>query len=155
MAHCQPVLEYFDKIITMNFGLAQYLSNDLTSKSKEIQAYSDRLSVFFSSQNYGDGLKGLSVGIICVSSEFESFFKPRKPKFTKSKTVVIDGLSTVYDHVFECDVKLDYESFKKANNEEMLKIIATELVNILDVLKGKKIKDFDIDRFQQDLKKVV
>ncbi len=138
----------------MNFGLAQYLSNDLTSKSKEIQAYSDRLSVFFSSQNYGNGLKGLSVGIICVSPEFESFFKQRKPKFTKSKTV-IDGLSRVYDHVFECDVKLDYESFKKANTEEMLKIIATELVNILDVLKEKKIKDFDIDRFQQDLKKVV
>ncbi len=139
----------------MEFGLAKYLSNDLTNKSKIIQDYSERLSEFFKSKYYGDGLKDISVGIICVSPEFESFFKPRKPKFTKSKTVVIDGLSTVYDHVFECDVKLDYESFKKANNEEMLKITATELVSILDVLKEKKIKDFDIDRFQQDLKKVV
>jgi len=139
----------------MEFGLAKYLSNDLTNKSKIIQDYSERLSEFFKSKYYGDGLKDISVGIICVSPEFESFFKPRKPKFTKSKTVVIDGLSTVYDHVFECDVKLDYESFKKANNEEMLKIIATGLVSILDVLKEKKIKDFDIDRFQQDLKKVV
>jgi hypothetical protein len=139
----------------MEFGLAKYLSNDLTNKSKIIQDYSERLSEFFKSKYYGDGLKDISVGIICVSPEFESFFKPRKPKFTKSKTVVIYGLRTVYDHVFECDVKLDYESFKKANNKEMLKIIATELVSILDVLKKKKIKDFDIDRFQQDLKKVV
>lgn len=139
----------------MEFGLAKYLSTDLTNKSKIIQGYSERLSAFFKSKYYGNGLKDISVGIICVSPEFESFFKPRKPKFTKSKTVVIDGLSTVYDHVFECDVELDYESFKKANNEEMLKIIATGLVSILDVLKEKKIRDFDIDRFQQDLKKVV
>jgi hypothetical protein len=122
----------------MEFGLAKYLSNDLTNKSKIIQDYSERLSEFFKSKYYGDGLKDISVGIICVSPEFESFFKPRKPKFTKSKTVVIYGLRTVYDHVFECDVKLDYESFKKANNKEMLKIIATELVSILDVLKKKR-----------------
>ena len=94
----------------MEFGLAKYLSNDLTNKSKIIQDYSERLSEFFKSKYYGDGLKDISVGIICVSPEFESFFKPRKPKFTKSKTVVIYGLRTVYDHVFECDVKLDYES---------------------------------------------
>lgn len=139
----------------MELGLAKYLSNDLTSKSKVIQEYSDKLSEFFKTKNYGDGLKDISIGIICVSPEYESFFKPRKPKFTKSKTVVMDGLNTIYDHVFECDVKLDYESFKKANNDEMLKIIAKELVNILDVLKGKKIKDFDIDRFQRDFEKIV
>lgn len=139
----------------MELGLALYLSNDLTSKSKVIQDYSDRLSEFFKTKHYGDGLKDISIGIICVSPEFESFFKPRKPKFTKSKTVVIDGLSTAYDHVFECDVKLDYESLKKANYEEMLIIISTELMSVIDMLKNKRIKDFDVDRFQKDFEKIL
>lgn len=139
----------------MELGFALYLSNDLSSKSKAIQNYSDKLKEFFKPKHYGDGLKDIYIGIICVSPEYESFFKPRKPKFTKSKTEVIDGLNTIYDHVFECDVKLDYESLKRANYEEMLRIISTELISVIDMLKNKRIKDFDVDRFQKDFKKIL
>lgn len=139
----------------MNFGLAQYLSNDLTLKTFEIQSYSDKISDFFKDKQYGDGLKDISIGIICVSPEYEIFFKPRKPNFTKFKEEKIDGLVVVYDHVFECDVCLSYELFKKANTNEVHKIIAKELVNVIDMLKLKKIENFDIDQFQRDFEAII
>jgi hypothetical protein len=139
----------------MNFGLALYLSNDLSDKSTVIQEYSDKLSNYFSLKNYGDGLKGCSIGIICVSPQYEEFFKPRKPKFTKSKTVVRETLKTGYDHVFECDVKLDYDIIKRANNEDILKVVASELLIIIGLLRDKKIKDFDLESFKRDLEKVL
>lgn len=124
----------------MDLGLALYISNDLTSKSKIIQDYSDKLSTFFDQKHYGNGLKSISIGIVCISPEYESFYKLQNPKLTKSKTVLIDGLKTIYDHVFECNLKLDYESMKHSNSEVMLKIIATELTKIIDLLTEKKLK---------------
>jgi len=81
----------------MKFGFAQYLSRGLDNQSIIIQKLSDESKRFFLNKNYGYGLKSLSIGIICVSKEFEQFFKPKKPKFIKSRVSVIDGLKVEYD----------------------------------------------------------
>lgn len=54
---------------------------------------------------------------------------------------------------FEYTVKLEYEAFRNANDEEIRKILAMEILASLVIFEKfkSKIKDFDLDRFEMDL----
>lgn len=72
----------------MKVRLALYLDNKLTSKSNIVNELSSELENHFQSNDYGDSLVEIYFGIVSMSEDFKAFFKPRKPKFTKSKKFI-------------------------------------------------------------------
>lgn len=74
----------------MNFGLSKEISKeiskDIASKLDVFTEIFNNLNEFFSDKSYGESIDILTIGLICVGPEFESFFKPRY-KYIKSKKV--------------------------------------------------------------------
>ena len=96
------------------------------------------------SKNYGHGLETLYIGIICVSSEFDFFFKERKPSYKKGKnTKIEDGRSYEQINFLTYDIKLNYEDFLKAEEKEVKKMLAEEIIRSLNVFDKVKIKAFN------------
>jgi len=138
----------------MNIGLAVTITQEINSKSKIIHSLSDDLKLYFQNRNYGQGIKSLTIGIVCVSPGFEKFFKDKKAKYTKGrKESIIEGIPLMEEDSFEYTVKLEYETFKNANDKEIRKILAVEILASLVVFEKfrSKIKDFDLDHFIMDL----
>jgi len=139
----------------MNFGLAIISTAEIKGKSSVIQVLSDDLKTFFRNKKYGDEIKTLTIGIVCVSPQFEKFFKQKKPRYTKGKKIVHpDGIPFTLEDDFEYDIKIDFNEVVDADEMKMRKILAREILDSLSVLDGfkSKIKYFDIDRFKMDLK---
>ena len=82
----------------------------------------------------------IGIGIICVAPEFEFFSKSRK-KYNKTKKWL------------EYDVKLNYQNFKLAKETEVKQIVATAIINSLNILDEFNISDFDVELLKADLEK--
>ncbi|MEX1014948.1 MAG: Imm44 family immunity protein [Candidatus Paceibacterota bacterium] len=126
----------------MKVRLALYLDNKLTSKSSIVNELSSELEKHFQSNKYGDSLEELYFGIVSMSEEFKAFFKPRKPKFTKAKKM------------FECDIEFDFEQFRSTDDSNLKGFILEGILKSLQVI-SEKVKDFDINAFENDLKQLV
>ncbi|QOG04746.1 hypothetical protein [Flavobacterium sp. MDT1-60] len=138
----------------MKLALAQYTSADIVKETNFITDFSNDLKSHFSKKEYGDGLKNIVIGIICVSSSLEFFFKPRRPKYTKNKKhIKSEGFEYDIEKYLEFDLKLDFEIIKIASNGEAKKYLAQEILKSLDIIETMeaKIKDFDLINFKRDL----
>lgn len=138
----------------MKISLAQYTSVEISKQVMFITSFSDELKKHFMNKDYGNDLKEIAIGVICVSIGFENFFKPRKPKYTKDvKKVESEGFSYEIEKCLEYDVKLDFATFKNSTEEENRKLLAREILSSLSVLGGmkSKIKDFETEKFKADL----
>ena len=122
----------------MNFGLSQEISKDILGKAWIIHTISKALGRHFRDKDYGGGIKTITIGVICVSPNFEFFFKTRK-KYSKNKNLI------------EYDVKLDYKSFKDASENQIYEILSENIVQSLNVIENLKVPDFDILKFRIDL----
>ena len=140
----------------MNFGLAINLSIEIGNKSGYIQSLSDELELYIKDKYYGADIKNFFIGIICVSPKFDFFYKETKAKYTKGvKIINPDGIPFKMEDNFEYNIKIDYESFRNATEEEARKILARDILSSLIVFEKfkSKIKDFDIDGFRADLER--
>jgi hypothetical protein len=139
----------------MNFGLAINLSVEIDKKWIYIQSLSDELKIYLKNRQYGNDVKSYTIGIVCVSPSFDAFYKKEiKPKYTKGiKVIKPDGIPFTLEDSFEYRIKLDYDSFKNADEEDARKILAKEILASLGVFEQmrKKIKDFDMNGFKADL----
>jgi hypothetical protein len=139
----------------MNFGLAINLSVEIDKKWIYIHSLSEELKIYFKNRRYGNDVKSYTIGIVCVSPSFDSFYKKEiKPKYTKGiKVIKPDGMPFTLEDNFEYRIKLDYDSFKNADEESSKKILAKEILMSLAVFEKmkSKIKDFDMIRFKADL----
>ena len=138
----------------MNFSTALYTSREIAGKSSLIISLSDAIKEYFENKSYGADLKSIIVGLICVSPQSEAFFKQRKPKYTKDKkSVKSEGFEYENEKYLEYDLKIDFESFKNADEEESKRILAREILASLVVFEKvkSKIKDFDMNSFKADL----
>lgn len=137
----------------MDFGLAITSSIEVEKKHL-ITEFSDGIEEYFKAKNYGNDLKSIVIGVICVSPNFEKFFKIKKPVYTKGKKEFSDeGFSYTIEDNLEYNLKLNFSEFQSLSEEEAKKIIAKEILislNTLDSIK-KKIKDFNWEQFKQDL----
>jgi hypothetical protein len=137
----------------MNFGLAIYSDLDQEQTSLIVN-FSDQLKDYFKNKYYGDDVKAYTIGVVCVSPQYEQFFQVKKPRYTKGKKETIQhGIPFTLEDNFEYSIKIDFESFKNADNERAKKILAKEILaslTILDQMKSK-IKDFDSTKFKGDL----
>ena len=139
----------------MNFGLAINLSVEIDKKWIYIDSLSEELKTYFKNKQYGNDIKSYTIGIVCVSPQFDQFYKKEiRPKYTKGiKVINPDGIPFTLEDSFEYRIKIDYESFKGADEGEAKKILAKEILASLVVFEQmrKKIKDFDMDSFKADL----
>jgi len=138
----------------MKIGLALYTSAEIRNKSRCLIDFSDEMKRYFLKKNYGNDLSEIVIGIICVSPNFEQFFKPRRPKYTKDKKhIKSEGFEYDIEKCLSYDIKLDFETCKNGTEEECRKFLAREILQsltVLDVMKNK-IKDFDTLQFRTDL----
>lgn len=139
----------------MKFGLAVNLSVEIENKGDVIDSLSNDLKIFFLDKEYGEGIKSYYIGILCVSSKFDSFYDGKlRPKYTKGKKIIkLDGISYTSEDSFQYKLKLDYESFKSANDEDSKKLMAKAILESLVMFEKfkSKIKTFDFDSFNADL----
>lgn len=148
---------YLDKIEKMKIALVKYASIDVETKLRFINPLSDDLGSFFAEKDYGQDVKEIVIGVICVSKSFEPFFKIKKPRYTKDKRVV-KSKDTKKEYeiekLFEYDIRLEHAPIVVASDEEIVKIISSEIINSLDIIDEMKhkIKDFNLTKFKNDLK---
>lgn len=93
------------------------------------------------------------VGLIVVEPVYDDFSKPRRPRYTEHKeTMAFGSIPIVIYKTLEVEIKLNYEQVLAAEDEELKKIVASEVLNTLRSLKmPKKVTDFDKDRFVADI----
>jgi len=139
----------------MNVGLAVNVSVEIRNKAFSIQSLSDDLEAYFKNRTYGSDIKSYTIGVVCVSPQFDQFYKKEiKPKYTKGiKVINPDGIPFTLEDSFEYRIKIDFESFKNADEEEARKLLAKEILESLVVFEKvkSKIKDFDMNSFKADL----
>ena len=80
-------------------------------------------------------------------------FKPRRPRYTEHKeTMALGSIPIVINKTLEIEIKLNYEQVLAAEDEELKRIVASEVLNTFQNLKvPKKVTDFDKDRFVADI----
>lgn len=139
----------------MNFGISIEASPELGQKTFKIVAMGDKAKDFFASKSYGDGVKSLVIGFVCVAPEMDFFFPLTKPSYVKGKkTNNAFGLKGTIEDAVSYPVKFNIEELKDADDLQIQVIVASGIVESLirlDVLK-KKIPNFDLDRFKEDLR---
>ena len=126
----------------MEFSIGAQFSREFTFEESSIAIrLSDELNVYFNDKDYGDKIKKIYVGVICVSKGFDSFFMARKPKFLKEESAL------------ELEFKLDFKTFQEEEESNRRKIIAKELLKSIEgIISQKKIKNFKEEKFKDDLK---
>lgn len=128
-----------------------------TTKYDDIKELNSDMEKFFQNKSYSDKVEEYSIGLICVSLNFDSFFKPKRPKYYADKTMkaiaLPDSETINFKKMFSCDLKLDYAAFFPSNKEEGYNIIAQSLLKFLEELKyPSAIKTFDKNRFNEDMR---
>ncbi|WP_035651846.1 hypothetical protein [Flavobacterium sp. ASV13] len=138
----------------MKLALAQYTSAEIKKETRFLIDFSDEIEKYFIKKKYGNDLMEIVIGIICVSSIFEQFFKPKSPKYTKEKKhIKSEGFEYEVEKCLEYSIKLDFETFKNSSEIKAKKYLAQEILKsleIIDTMKSK-FKDFDLVNFKKDL----
>lgn len=134
----------------MTIGLAPNLSIEVTKHSAVINSMKNDLDSVIKGKNYGEDISELHIGIVSVSPQFAQFFKPRSPKYTKGpKSYTKEDVHYKLYNSFEYDVRLDFDAFKNATEQEAQKMIAQGILSSFDVF--NKFKNFNRDEFKSDL----
>jgi len=122
----------------MKFGIAMYRSADI-DKITIIYPLAQKANSFLETRDYGAGVQDYIIGIICMSSEFDYKWKEEKKKYYKTKRLL------------EYDIKLNYAQVENATENGIKQIFAGRWLDSLGVIEELKIKNFDTDKFREDL----
>lgn len=149
MGICPVETKFFDN---MDFSITME-ANFEASEIILIQGLSNALETYFEDKYYGQDIRSFMINLICVKPEFEFFFKERKPVYIENEIDKTDGLNLPIVKQYSYDIKLSYYDIINKNNNNMLKKLALEIASSLSYLDSmpKKIRDFDKERFKDDL----
>lgn len=136
----------------LDFGF-NFVNLECSTKHQTIKGLSDAVNGFVSSNDYGKSIEEVLIGIIAVEPIYDKFAKPRRPRYTEHKeTIAFGSIPIVIHKTLEIETKMDYEQILTAEDEELRKIVATEVINNLRTLKlPKKVTDFEKDKFVSDV----
>jgi hypothetical protein len=142
----------------MIFDIEQVISQEAIRNSDNLTELATELKNYFKNIDYGNDVKEIIIGFICVSSDFQAFYKAYKPKYIKYKELKnkYTGQSMVIDRHLGFAIKLtdsEFQKFVSCAEEETKKIVANILLMSLhnfDLL-PKSVKDFDKERFKADI----
>ena len=123
------------------------------TKHQSIKELSDAVNTIVSSNNYGESIEELLIGLIAVEPIYDKFAKPCRPRYTEHKeTVAFGSIPIVIHKTLEIEIKLDYEQVLFAEGEGLLKIVAKEVLMTFKNIKiPQKVTNFDKERFMADL----
>ena len=111
-----------------------FQEGDITSNLEE------ELNNLFKNSDYGDRIKKIYIGVICVSKDFSPFYNPRPLKIYKTEPSL------------EYEFKLDFETFKSANESNRKLILINEFFKkTKEYLMAKTINGFEKEQFIDDL----
>ncbi|SFZ93395.1 Immunity protein 44 [Flaviramulus basaltis] len=125
----------------MEFYIGSQFSREFSfEESRVTQKLAEELNLFFKDKDYGERIKNIVVGIICVSKDFEPFFPVRRTKVMRKEPTI------------SYEIKLDFESFKSSNVDERKLLLVKEFFKkTKEYLTEITIKDFKKDEFINDL----
>ncbi len=135
----------------MKIGIALTTNLDI-ERSSWIEEISTLLKKYFEEMHYGENLKDLILGIICVETRFDFFLKERKPKYYHGKRKIVGHDITIeVENALEYDVKLNYDRMRGLDKIEFKReILNTLLASTEKIRTIKSITDFDLEKFQSD-----
>ncbi|MGO1070815.1 hypothetical protein [Lysobacter sp. CA199] len=98
----------------------------------------ERLEEFFQNRHYGEGLKDIRVMLMCCDAQTAS---SQRHRYHKDRAAL------------SMDVMLDLDRFIAATHAQRRQwIYDAMLEEIPRIIRKKKLKDFDLDAFQADLR---
>ena len=123
------------------------------SKRQAIKEVSEAANNLVASNDYGESIEKMLVGLIVVEPVYDDLSKPRRPRYTEHKETMAFGSIPIVSHkTLGIEIKLNYEKVLAAKDEEVKRIVASEVLNTFQNLKvPKKVTDFDKDRFVADI----
>ena len=140
----------------MNFAITLETDSEAQNKSRNIISLSVSMKEYFKEKEYGNAINNFYIGCICVKLRpgYEEWYKIRKPIYKESpKVESLDGNVKELTGVFSYDIRMDYQLFMSASDEDCTKLVASEILKSLSNLDAlpKKVKDFDKTRFKADM----
>lgn len=126
----------------MKIKLVSHLDRQCGNKALIVNEVSNQLGAYFEAKQYGNSLETIYFSVIALSKMFRELYDLAKPKYTKSKKM------------FECDVEFDFDRFKNASDSDLKGLILEGILESLQVI-SEKVKDFDINAFENDLKQLI
>lgn len=135
--------------LTVESDLPNIQSTSITDLSKQIKEY-------FKDRSYGQDVKRILIGIMALdTTRLSHLFKIRKPSYVDFK-ISKDGLGNPIEvsKSLSWDVKPDYELLKDLEGIALQSIVAKAILESFNDLKlPKKVKDFNLLAFKNDLEK--
>lgn len=132
--------------------------SDGTSRFKKVfDDVENKVNALISNQQYGNGLLTIYVGWICLTPEYEPFFKLRKPKFYQNKEMSVVGRCFFLVNALEYEIKLDYTIIHSFTLDQFELFIEKQLItSLISTIKGnKKITELNADLLFKDLEMLI
>jgi hypothetical protein len=134
-----------------------YLTLEASAEvSEKLNLIADKkIEEYFEKRAYSNELDYLYIGVFCMSPTFESFFAPRKLKYTsETKQYIHKGIPVVkHAKTFEYELRLEFDIYNKL--DDIRPQLAIDIINSLDNIPlCKKIKNLDLDRFKEDFRQL-
>lgn len=155
--NCLLEIKYLNK---MKFSIVQKIDQRFLSLTTFINSLSNEISFFLSEKDYGSHVKEIVVGLNCVQPPqgYEHLFKLKKPFYVDNKSIInkYTGEVILLEKYFFYDFKVSdilLAKFETVSDFEKNKIIVKELIESFDLINNlpKKVKDFDLAKFKNDL----
>jgi hypothetical protein len=128
----------------MEFSIGGQFSREISfEKTRIVEVLEEVLNSAVRQKVYHKRITKVYCSFICVSKGFEPFFMVRPLKILRNEPAI------------EYEIKLDFDVFYNANDEERLKILKHEFISKSKIiLDNKRLKDFKIDPFILDIENV-
>lgn len=125
----------------MEFSIGMQVSREITFEdSKVVDVLNESLNNYFKNKEYGDKIKKIYIGVICVSIGFEPFLPIRPLKIIRKEPAI------------EYEIKIDFIEFKDRKKDKRLELLFNTFFNeTLKIVPTKNIKGFDLEKFKVDL----
>lgn len=125
----------------MEFYIGSQFSKEFSFEESRItHKLAEKLNLFFEDKDYGERIRNITVGVICVSKGFEPFFPLRPTKIMRKEPTIT------------YEIKLDFEIFKSSNEEQRKSLLVNEFFKkTKEYLMEKTIKGFQKEEFIKDL----
>jgi hypothetical protein len=127
----------------MEFSIGTQFSREFSFEDTLIaDDLKNTLNKYFAEKKYDVKTQKIYCSFICVSKGFEPFFMVRPLKIYRTEPAI------------EYEIKIEFESFFKSSIEERIKILHHEFLSQTKIiLDDKKMKNFDVKEFLNDLEK--
>lgn len=149
----------------VSIGIRSRSNMENDPKKDELMEFLDceireEVKKYFKDKNYGQGVLAISSGFILYDPIDLEYVKPIKPRFRKHheiKSIMLGVEDKIYKNLFSIEVWVEYAQVKALDTlskkvEYILKRVGEDLLNLL---RKRKFKDFDLDAFEADFKEAV